>query len=153
MVQSIPMIPSAWIAQLAPIELVEQLEPVGAEPVTRFLVMMVVIMIVGVVIAGFWLMKRRRAPELDRAFHAMAHRLKLGKRRTHLVGQLADAGGVPAVVLLLSEHAFDLAVGALEPVLAHAAVPLAARTPSRHRSPELSQAALASLKRSLFGDQ
>lgn len=153
MVQNIPMMQPTWIAQIAPIELTEQLESVAAIPEPRLIIMALAVILSIAIGAVFWRASKRKTPELEQAFRHLSRRLKLGKRRMDLARQLAAAGGMPAIALLLSEHAFDLAVGALEPVLAHGAIPLAARTRRPDRTPGMNDASLASLRRTLFGDQ
>jgi uncharacterized iron-regulated membrane protein len=58
-----------------------------------------------------WQDRRRNAP-VERAFRAMARRLRLGRRRAELVRVLAEDRNLPPVSLLISEHAFDAAARA-----------------------------------------
>ena len=153
MFQIIPFNAPTWLAQIAPIELIDRLEIGPGSPTPLFWVFALALALSVVIGVGLWWRRRRRSPELERAFRGMARRLKLSKRRRQLVGQLAEAGRVPAVVLLLSEYAFDQATIALEPVLAHASVPHSARAKAPDRPTMLSDAALASLRQTLFGDR
>jgi len=52
--------------------------------------------------------------ELDRAFGALARRLGLGRAAMETVRELASACGVPPSVLLVSEHAFLVALAESE---------------------------------------
>lgn len=55
-----------------------------------------------------WRDRRRHAP-VERAFRAMARRLRLGRARAELVRVMAEDRDMPPVTLLISQHAFDRA--------------------------------------------
>lgn len=56
-----------------------------------------------------WQDRRRSAPE-ERAFRALARRLRIGRGGRQALRRLAEQCGAPAVALLVSEHAFSRAV-------------------------------------------
>lgn len=53
-----------------------------------------------------WRDRRRHAP-VERAFRAMARRLRLGRVRAELVRVMAEDRDMPPVALLISQRAFD----------------------------------------------
>ncbi|MGD9690469.1 MAG: hypothetical protein AB7K52_12085 [Phycisphaerales bacterium] len=91
---------------------------VGAEPATaapwEWSWVFGVLIVAGVVVAiggygAFWW--TRRTP-LEQAFAVLSVRLGLGRGERRLVRELAGAGAVEPVVLLLSEQAFESAMAA-----------------------------------------
>lgn len=115
--------------------------------------LLITVLLVGLVVSmvARWRADLRRPLE-ERAFEKLARRLKVSRRRRRLIEQLAQRTSVPAVALLISEHAFDQAASAFEPIVAHAAVPREARIDAKPRARGLSDGALLALRQALFGE-
>lgn len=91
---------------------------------------------------------RRAAPVLERAFDALSRRLRIGRRRRRLLESLSRVTRVPAVALLISEHAFDRAALALD-AESNLSGTGATREPAA-RPDALTDAALLGLRQTLF---
>lgn len=77
-------------------------------------------LIIGAAVSWWAWRDRRRAEPGERAFRALALRLRLSPRSWAALRRLSRRSGVPAAALLLSEHAFTRAASnAPEPALQH----------------------------------
>lgn len=87
-------------------------ESSGASVVVWIGVFLASTLVIGGLISWFaWRDRQRNAP-VERAFRAMARRMRLGRQRAELVRVIAEDRDIPPVALLISQTAFDNAVTA-----------------------------------------